>query len=97
MGIFDSIRVFSSIKKSKFIVYASNKHLKEGNMPIGEIFDFITKHKDLSKIAKEFTATRGDIENIVPIRLSPIPTTSRVLPIPRVKLGLGRAAMSSAS
>ena len=33
----------------------------------------------------------------VPIRLSPIPTTSRVLPIPRVKLGLGRAAMSSAS
>ena len=34
---------------------------------------------------------------IVPIRLSPIPTTSRVLPIPRVKLGLGRAAMSSAS
>ena len=36
-------------------------------------------------------------EQTVPIRLSPIPTTSRVLPIPRVKLGLGRAAMSSAS
>ena len=32
----------------------------------------------------------------VPIRLSPIPTTSRVLPIPRVKLGLGRAAISPA-
>ena len=36
------MRFFSSIKKSKFIVDASNKHLKEGNMPIGEIFDFIT-------------------------------------------------------
>ena len=32
----------------------------------------------------------------VPIRLSPIPTTSRVLQIPRVKLGLGRAAISPA-
>ena len=32
----------------------------------------------------------------VPIRLSPIPTTSRVLPIPRVKLGLARAAISPA-
>ena len=35
-------------------------------------------------------------EQTVPIRLSPIPTTSRVLPIPRVKLGLGRAAISPA-
>ena len=35
-------------------------------------------------------------EQSVPIRLSPIPTTSRVLPIPRVKLGLGRAAISPA-
>ena len=59
------MRFFSSIKKSKFIIDASNKHLKEGNMPIGEIFDFITKHKDLSKIAKEFNATRDDIENII--------------------------------
>ena len=65
MGIFDSIRVFSSIKKSKFIVYASNKHLQEGNMPVGEIFDFITKHKDLSKVAQEFNATKADIENII--------------------------------
>ena len=32
----------------------------------------------------------------VPIRLSPIPTTSRELPSPRVKLGLGRAAISPA-
>ena len=39
----------------------------------------------------------ASLEYSVPIRLSPIPTTSRVLPIPRVKLGLGRAAMSSAS
>ena len=37
-----------------------------------------------------------DGELCVPIRLSPIPTTSRVLPIPRVKLGLGRAAISPA-
>ena len=35
-------------------------------------------------------------DQTVPIRLSPIPTTSRVLPIPRVKLGLGRAAISPA-
>ena len=35
-------------------------------------------------------------ELTVPIRLSPIPTTSRVLPIPRVKLALGRAAISPA-
>ena len=38
----------------------------------------------------------GLIHHSVPIRLSPIPTTSRVLPIPRVKLGLGRAAISPA-
>ncbi len=39
---------------------------------------------------------KGDLIYSVPIRLSPIPTTSRVLPIPRVKLGLGRAAISPA-
>ena len=65
MGFFGSIRFFSSIKKSKFIAYASNKHLKEGNMPAGEIFDFITKHKDLSRVAREFNATRDDIEHII--------------------------------
>ena len=51
--------------------------------------------------AKKYIAENSDedLENYVhrvPIRLSPIPTTSRVLPIPRVKLGLGRAAISPA-
>ncbi len=55
-----------------------------------------------NKILRAFLHTKGirdaDImeEYTVPIRLSPIPTTSRVLPIPRVKLGLGRAAISPA-
>ena len=48
---------------------------------------------NLSDAAASF---RDLIVATVPIRLSPIPTTSRVLPIPRVKLGLGRAAISPA-
>ena len=55
---------------------------------------------NLSRPAERVVAfynQRGTAEQwIVPIRLSPIPTTSRVLPIPRVKLGLGRAAISPA-
>ena len=58
------MRFFSSIKKSKFIVYASNRHLKDGIMPVREIVDFIYRHKDLSRVAREFKATRKDIENI---------------------------------
>ena len=56
--------IFASIKKSKFIVYVINKGA-DGDLAVDEIFDFITKHKDLSKIAKEFSATENDIENIM--------------------------------
>ena len=65
MGFFRSIRFFSSIKKSKFIIYAANKYLLENTLVVHEIFDFITKHKDLSKVAIEFNATPEDIENII--------------------------------
>ena len=44
----------------------------------------------------KYTYEERFADDSVPIRLSPIPTTSRVLPIPRVKLGLGRAAISPA-
>ena len=49
-----------------------------------------------SKLRDEILNTEIFSTLSVPIRLSPIPTTSRVLPIPRVKLGLGRAAISPA-
>ena len=54
----------------------------------------IRHYRSLVPMAQEY---RKPIFHLtVPIRLSPIPTTSRVLPIPRVKLGLGRAAISPA-
>ena len=53
----------------------------------GKSVEHVSFQKDQYQIA---------IVRSVPIRLSPIPTTSRVLPIPRVKLGLGRAAISPA-
>ena len=65
MGFFCSIRFFSSIKKSKFIVYAANKHLQEGIIVTDEILDFINNHKDLSIVSKAFNATGDDIENII--------------------------------
>ena len=58
------MRFLSSIKKSRFIAHASNKYLKEGTLPAHEIFKFITAHKDLSRVAKEFNATVDDIENL---------------------------------
>ena len=56
--------IFASIKKSKFIIHVVNK-CADGDMPVDEILGFITKHKDLSKVAREFNTTRDDIENII--------------------------------
>ena len=74
----------------------------------GEVLDFLIQSRRNTKAAirlmRKLFKKQGfapstivtDKLRSVPIRLSPIPTTSRVLPIPRVKLGLGRAAISPA-
>ena len=63
------------------------EHLKKVAKPVG---------KDLVLQSAFGDSGHTTFLRSVPIRLSPIPTTSRVLPIPRVKLGLGRAAISPA-
>ena len=65
--------------------------VSEMSVPGGSVDYFLVSA--LERRVKDFV---GIELQTVPIRLSPIPTTSRVLPIPRVKLGLGRAAISPA-
>ena len=60
------------------------------------VTEYLSRMSVLLKMKVDLEIRSQFILQFVPIRLSPIPTTSRVLPIPRVKLGLGRAAISPA-
>ena len=93
----------NSANSQFFIMFAAAASLDGKYSVWGRVSDGM-EHVDQIKMgdaARNGTVTdrrgRPLVVRTVPIRLSPIPTTSRVLPIPRVKLGLGRAAMSSAS
>ena len=66
-----------------------------GKTSVAQVLQFFVP-RDTSTVKYIRRAVFSSDDYSVPIRLSPIPTTSRVLPIPRVKLGLGRAAISPA-
>ena len=83
---------------SRFCDMARNGQILIGETVHAEIDDLVEVVSIGEHSLKGFPDSVSILQvvGIVPIRLSPIPTTSRVLPIPRVKLGLGRAAISPA-
>ena len=58
MGIFDSF------KKSKFIKQAIGKYEADGTIPVNDILVFIRTTEPLASVAKQFSLTRNDLENI---------------------------------